>query len=209
LNLSAWVLVGAACGALCGLFFGEYAAVMEPVGGVYVALLQMAVFPFLVSSLLHGLGSLRPATALKLLRAGWPAFVLAWGGTLAAMWLLAQAVPEARPPIEVTADEGKAGSQLVSLLIPANPFADLTRNYVPAIVVFCLFYGIAIQRIENKQSVLSGLEIVKRASVTIWGWVVSMAPLGYSRSLRILPGRRGLSFLAASSCISGSSSPAP
>jgi proton glutamate symport protein len=178
LNLSTLVLVGAASGALCGLFFGEYAAVMEPVGGVYVALLQMAVFPFLVSSLLHGLGSLRPAPALKLLRAGWPAFVLAWGGTLAAMWLLAQAVPEARPPIEVTADEGKASSQLVSLLIPANPFADLTRNYVPAIVVFCLFYGIAIQRIENKQSVLSGLEVVKRASVTIWGWVVSMAPLG-------------------------------
>ena len=80
------------------------------------------------------------ATALKLLRAGWPAFVVAWGGTLAAMWLLAQAIPEARPPIEVTADQGKAGSQLVSLLIPANLFADLTRNYVPAIVVFSLFY---------------------------------------------------------------------
>jgi proton glutamate symport protein len=178
LNLSAWVLVGATCGALCGLLFGDYAAVVKPVGGVYVALLQMAVFPFLIGSLLHGLGSLRPATALKLFRAGWPVFVLAWGGTLAAMWLLARAIPEARPPIEVTADEAKAGSQLVSLLVPANPFADLTRNYVPAIVVFCLFYGIAIQRIENKQSVLGGLEVIKRASVTIWGWVVSLAPLG-------------------------------
>jgi Na+/H+-dicarboxylate symporter len=44
-NLSAWVIVGAAAGALCGMFFGEYAAVLEPVGGVYVALLQMVVFP--------------------------------------------------------------------------------------------------------------------------------------------------------------------
>jgi proton glutamate symport protein len=178
LNLSIWVLIGAACGAFCGLFFGEYAAAVEPLGGVYVALLQMAVFPFLVSSLLHGLGRLRPATALRLLRAGWPAFVIAWGGTLVAMWLLAQGIPEARPPIEVTADQDKAGSQLLSLLLPANPFADLTRNYVPAIVVFCLFYGIAIQRIENKQGILNALEVVKRASVMIWAWVVRMAPLG-------------------------------
>ena len=68
MNLSEWVLVGAASGALCGVFFGEYAAVVEPLGAVYVALLQMGIFPFLVSSLLHRLGSLRPATALKLLR---------------------------------------------------------------------------------------------------------------------------------------------
>jgi proton glutamate symport protein len=178
LNLSAWVLVGAAVGALCGLFFGEYAAVLEPIGGVYVALLEMVVFPFIVSSLLHGLGSLRSATALRLLRTGWPAFLLAWGGTLAALWLLAQAIPEARPPIVVTADRGQGASQLVSLLVPANPFTDLSRNYVPAIVVFCVFYGIAIQRIENKQGVLSGLEVVKQASVTIWKWVVRMAPVG-------------------------------
>jgi hypothetical protein len=45
---------------------------------------------------LHGLGSLRSATALRLLRAGWPAFLLAWGGTLAALWL-PQAIPQARP----------------------------------------------------------------------------------------------------------------
>jgi proton glutamate symport protein len=178
LNLSTWVLVGAALGALCGLFFGEYAAVLEPLGEVYVALLEMAVFPFLVSSLLHGLGSLRSATALRLLRAGWPAFILAWGGTLTALWLLAQAIPAARSPIEVVADQEKAASRLISLLAPANPFADLTRNYVPAIVVFCLFYGIAIQRIENKQGILSGLEVVKRASVTIWGWIVRASPLG-------------------------------
>jgi proton glutamate symport protein len=178
LNLSAWVLVGAASGALCGVFFGEYAAVVEPLGAVYVALLQMGIFPFLISSLLHGLGSLRPATALKLLRSGWLAFVVAWGGTLLAMWLLAQVIPDARPPIEVTANQGKAASQLVSLLVPANPFTDFTRNYVPAIVVFCLFYGIAIQRIENKQGVLSALAIVKSASVTIWGWVVRIAPVG-------------------------------
>jgi len=177
-NLSAWVIVGALLGALCGVFFGEYAAVFQPLGDVYVALLQMAVFPFIVSSLLHGLGSLRPTTALKLLRSSWPVFLAAWGGTLAALWLLAQAVPSGRSPIVVTAGQGYSAAQLVALLIPANPFADLTRSYVPAIVVFSVFYGIAMQRIENKQGLLTGLEVIRRASVTIWSWVVRLAPLG-------------------------------
>jgi len=77
-NLSAWVIVGAAAGVLCGMFFGEYAAVLEPLGGVYVALLQMVVFPFILTSLLHGLGSMRSATALRLLRSGW--LLSPWGG---------------------------------------------------------------------------------------------------------------------------------
>ena len=68
------------------------------------------------------------------------------------MWLLAQVIPDARPPIEATADQGKAASQLVSLLVPANPFTDFTRNYVPAIVVFCFFYGIAIQRTKTSKT---------------------------------------------------------
>jgi proton glutamate symport protein len=151
-NLSAWVILGAALGTLCGLFFGEDAAIVEPLGAVYVALLQMVVFPFVLTSLLHGLGSLRSATALRLLRSGWLLFVLAWGGTLAAMWLLAQAVPAGRPPIVVTAGQDRLAARLVSLLIPANPFADLARNYVPAIVVFSVLYGIAMQRSRRRKA---------------------------------------------------------
>jgi proton glutamate symport protein len=204
-NLSTWVIVGAVSGALCGVFFGEYAAVVEPIGAVYVALLEVAVFPFIVSSLLHGLGSLRAATALRLLRSGGSLFVLAWGGTLAAMWLLAQAIPEARPPIVVTADQGQRASQLVSLLIPANPFADLSQNYVPAIVVFCVFYGIAIQRIESKQSVLSALEVIKSATITIWGGWCTWRLWAFSLCSRTSPGRSGWSFSEASSSISSCS----
>jgi proton glutamate symport protein len=49
---------------------------------------------------------------------------------------------------------------------------------VPAIVVFCVIYGIAIQSSKQKDGLLGALEVVKKASVTIWGWVVKMAPFG-------------------------------
>lgn len=177
-NLS-WRILGAAlAGAGVGVFFGESASALAPIGAVYIALLQMAVFPFLVSSLLHGLGSMNPAMAWKLFRSCWPVFVLAWAGTLAALAMVAWAIPEARPPLVITGQEGEGAARWVSLLVPANPFSDLTKNYVPAIVVFCVIYGIAIQSSKEKGGLLSALEVIRKASITIWGWVVKMAPLG-------------------------------
>ncbi len=177
-NLSVWVILGALLGILCGVFFGPYATVLEPIGSVYVMLLQMAVFPFVISSLIHGLGSLSPTIALRLLKSGALFFVIAWGGVFVALWVLAQAIPEARPPVVVRPGGGAKIFELISLLIPSNPFADLTSNYVPAIVVFSVFYGIAIQGLKSKQSLLETVDVIRRASATIWRWVVRIAPFG-------------------------------
>jgi Na+/H+-dicarboxylate symporter/ABC-type amino acid transport substrate-binding protein len=178
INLSIWVIIGALLGILCGAFFGQYAAVLEPIGATYVMLLQMVVFPFLVSSLLHGLGSLTPATAWRLFKSGAPFFLLAWVVVFAALFLLTQAIPESRPPVVLEPGEGQGVAAFIALLVPSNPFIALTQNYVPAIVIFCIFYGIAIQGVAKKQSLLELLDAFRKASITIWGWVVKIAPFG-------------------------------
>lgn len=177
-KLSRRILIGATAGILVGVFFGEYASVLEPIGGVYIALLQMVVFPFLISSLLHGLGSMSPAMAARLLRRGLPVFVLAWVVVVLALWAASLAIPPAPPPVVVMAGATDEVSRIISLLIPANPFTDLTQNYVPAIVIFCVIYGIAIQSQKNKESLLGIFDVIKRASIAIWGWVIQLAPLG-------------------------------
>ena len=136
--------------------------------GLYVVLLEMVVFPFIVSSCCMGSAACVPPRRSGCCeRAGQHS-----SSRGAAHWPLCGCCLKQflRPvrPLVVTADRGQGASQLVSLLVPANPFADLSRNCVPAIVAFCVFYGIAIVRIENKQGILSGLEVVKHASVTIW-----------------------------------------
>ena len=63
-QLSVWpVAIGGAIGILVGLFLGDYAHLIRPVGEVYVLLLEVAVYPYLICSLLHGLGSMAPAQA--------------------------------------------------------------------------------------------------------------------------------------------------
>jgi len=58
--------------------FGESCAILSPIGFAYVGLLQAAVYPYLICSLLHGLGSLEPGKAWRLFKSGWLFYVAAW-----------------------------------------------------------------------------------------------------------------------------------
>lgn len=66
LGPSARILVGLAAGVAVGLFFGERAALLQPVADVYIRAMQMTVLPYLVLTLIGGLGQLDHATARRL-----------------------------------------------------------------------------------------------------------------------------------------------
>ena len=65
------VFIGGALGMLLGVFVGDYARFLQPIGQLYVMLLEVAVYPYLICSLLHGLGSMSPRQEWKLFTSGW------------------------------------------------------------------------------------------------------------------------------------------
>ena len=87
MTLAGWIGVGAACGLVTGFFGGASCSILEPVGKAYVMLLESVVYPYLISSLIHGLGRLSPRTALNLLKKSWPFYLAAWLGTLGIIYL--------------------------------------------------------------------------------------------------------------------------
>lgn len=178
-GMASLVLSGAFLGILTGLFFGDSAALLQPVGEAYIMLLQSAVFPYLITSLLHGLGRLHPGTARKLFARSWFILLLLWAGTYAALILLGRSLPglPAAASIDPTAAT-EPSAKILQILLPANFFADVANNYVPAVIIFSLLYGVAIQRFDKKESLLSVLEVLKNASVSILTWVVKLAPIG-------------------------------
>src|SRR5882724_2564988 len=133
-RLPLWVLVGAVLGILAGVVLGQRTAVLEPLGTAYAMMLEIAVFPYLLCSLLHGLGRLTPATAGRLFAVSWGLYLLLWGLTLATIWLLARAIPPPSPPTQLTAETFAGHLDFLQRLIPSNLFAALGRNYVPAVV---------------------------------------------------------------------------
>jgi Na+/H+-dicarboxylate symporter len=172
------ILLGAILGIACGLFFGERAAFLQPIGDAYGAMLQIPVYPYLLCSLMYGLGRLTSTAARQLLGATWIPFLFLWIVTLATIWALAHAIPPTPPPLSLMAADLHERAGIMELLIPSNPFAALRKNYVPAVAIFAVIYGIALQGAQQKQTLLEIFDAVKTASVKIWGWIVRLAPFG-------------------------------
>jgi proton glutamate symport protein len=172
------IVLGAVLGITAGIVLGDRAAILQPIGDAYGAMLQIAVFPYLLCSLMYSLGRLTPARAQRLLRAGWAPFVFLWILTFATIWVLAYAIPATHAPYSLTASALHDRSNLMELLIPSNPFSALRKNYVPAVVIFAIIYGVAFQGVTKKQTLLEIFDAVKIASVKIWGWIVRLAPFG-------------------------------
>jgi len=177
-KLAARVLAGAVLGILTGLVIGDYAAYLEFLGKAYVQLLAMCVYPYLVASLLHGLGKMDSPTAKLMLKRGWFIFVLAWVIILAAMMLLSLVFPKPLAPVAIVNNAASRNVDFVSIFVPGNIFSDISRNYIPAVVAFTLLYGVAMQKVSHKDTLLDLMETVKSASLTIWNWVVLVAPIG-------------------------------
>jgi proton glutamate symport protein len=178
ISLPVWVVLGALAGIVAGVALGQRTAVLQPFGSAYAMMLQIAVYPYLICVLICGLGRLTPAMARRLLGAGWGVCLFLWCVTLAAIWLLALAIPSTPAPSVLMPAAAQGAGEFLKLLIPANPIEALGRNYVPATVVFAFVYGIAIQKIERKAALFEVLEAIQVASVTIWGWIVRFAPIG-------------------------------
>ena len=77
-SLSTWILIGILLGVGVGLFFGEPAAALQPLGDAFIRLLQMTILPYMVVALIAGLGKLTMADARLLALRGGAVMVLFW-----------------------------------------------------------------------------------------------------------------------------------
>ena len=81
LGLSGQVLVGLVLGIASGVFFGEAAAKVQIVGDAFIRLLQMTVVPYVLVSLVRGLGGLDADMARRIGLRG--------GGMILILWAVA------------------------------------------------------------------------------------------------------------------------
>jgi Na+/H+-dicarboxylate symporter/ABC-type amino acid transport substrate-binding protein len=179
ISLSTQILIGLTLGFLVGLFFGDKASVFAIVGKAYVGLIQMSILPYMVVSLMLGIGSLSYEKAGKLAITG--------GIVLVASWLMAFAIvflmPLAFPSIEAGSFFSTSLVEItevdfIDLYIPVNPFSSMARTVVPAAAVFSIAFGIALIGVENKQSLLDILAATSKTLSRIAMMVVKLTPIG-------------------------------
>jgi len=180
LSLATQVLIGFFVGVASGLFFGELIAPVGVVGDAFIRLLQMTVLPYVVVSLILGLGRLSAGDAGRLIRRAGALLLLLWVVALAFVLVMPQAYPkwESSSYFSTGLVEPAPDLDLVRLFIPANPFDSLASGIVPATVIFSLALGAALIGMKEKQPILDSLSILSTALSRVAKFVVRLAPLG-------------------------------
>ena len=181
--LPLFVLIGAGLGLLIGFYDPDLAGQIEPVGTVYVRLMEVIVLPYLMSSLVLGLGSLSRETALRLFRKSWLTYLSLWGVCFGLLLTVALTVPRIVRPVVINYSDDLQTDQtnqltLVDLLVPNNLFEALTNNYIPSIVLIGIIFGVAVQGINQRTEFLATLTVIRTACIRIWQWIVYLAPIG-------------------------------
>jgi Na+/H+-dicarboxylate symporter len=180
LSLSTMILIGLGLGIACGIFFGEYCGFLSIIGDAFIQLLQMTILPYIIASLILGIGGLSYKQAKLLALKGGIVLLLFWAISFTMILLMPLSFPQWKtasffstslvsPPKEV---------DFLKLYIPSNPFWSLANNVVPAVVFFSILAGIALIGIKEKDSLIQGLRAVSGALIRMTNIVVKLTPIG-------------------------------
>ena len=179
MSLSAKIFLGLGLGIATGIFLGEIAAPLKAVGAAYVQLLQMAVLPYIMITLMSGLGKLKYAEAVRLsLRVG-SLLVLIWALTFAVLYILPLSFPNWQSASFFSSTLIDPPQRFNFLeFIPSNPFHSMANNIVPAVVLFSIAVGLALMGIEGKAALIAAFDILEEALKRVTKFIARLTPLG-------------------------------
>ncbi|HZT78298.1 MAG TPA: cation:dicarboxylase symporter family transporter [Vicinamibacterales bacterium] len=199
MSLTVRVLVGLVAGFLIGLVApASVAAVLAPVGALFINLIRVTVFPLVVSMLVASIGAIASSRALG--RAGVRAIVMAvtllavaaTASALVAAPVLARvqidrAAAQALQPSAPTAPsahpapagDSRAAQWLVDL-VPANVFRSVADDAMLPVVVFAVLFALALARVrdERRTPVLHVVEGIAEAMQRLVSAILDLAPYG-------------------------------
>jgi Na+/H+-dicarboxylate symporter len=180
MSLSTQVLIGLVAGLVLGVFFGELVGFLNIAGKAFILLLQMTVLPYIVVSLIGGLGRLSFSDARSLAVGAGLILLTLWGIVLAIIVLMPFAFPEwvSASFFSTSLIEVPEPFDFLGLYIPANPFHSLANTIVPAVVLFSAAVGIALIGIKNKKALIDLLDILSDIFMRITQFVAGLAPYG-------------------------------
>ncbi|MGF1875944.1 dicarboxylate/amino acid:cation symporter [Photobacterium frigidiphilum] len=179
-------------GTIVGAMMGHSASMFAPLGSIFIHLIKMLVIPLVAVAIISGaagLGSSHSAGKVGLTTLGFFAFTSAVAVALA---LVMGEVFQPGVGIDLTgvegmfsnayAEKGDLPSFWATLLgmIPTNVFQSLNEANILQILVFCLFFGVAVSKLEKERRdpLINGVNAIVDAMVWMINVVMKIAPLG-------------------------------
>lgn len=191
-NIGVQVVIAMVVGTLVGAFMGESAAMFAPLGAIFINLIKMLVIPLVAVALISGaagLGNSTNAGKVGVTTLGFFALTSALAVTLA---LVMGELFQPGIGIDTSGVEGMFSSEYaakgelpsfwatVTGMIPTNVFQSLNDANILQILVFCLFFGIALskQAKAKREPILNGVNCIVDSMVWMINKVMLIAPIG-------------------------------
>jgi Na+/H+-dicarboxylate symporter len=216
------ILIGLVLGALAGLGLDAYdsavavkiADAIQPFGRLWLNALQMTVVPLVFALMVVGVNAARDAAASgRIARRALVVFVvlLALGVTVAAVAApllfelfprqpaLTAALGGTVAPQASAAAQGIGWADWLSGIVPGNALMAAAQSAMLPLVVFALFFGFALSRIEanRREAMVAFFQAIADAMIVIVRWVLWAAPVGVFALILAVCARAGMRMLGA------------
>lgn len=179
-SLTFRIITGLVLGVLTGLFFGEEAASLNLIADIWIGLMQMTILPYVIVSLIVGLGQLDSVLARQLAIRGGLLMLVFWGIALLVVTVMPMSFPVFENASFYSSQASEAATQFnpIDLYIPKNPFHSMANTVIPAVVIFSSAVGVALIGMKEKAALIGSLSTFLEALGRVTRFVVGMTPIG-------------------------------
>lgn len=215
------VMLGLALGAVIGLVLAwsdtslatKVAAMVQPIGKLWLNALQMTVVPLVLALVIIGVTTASDtASSGRTARRALLVFVilLSFGSFFTALAAPALLSLVPRDPALAQALSGPteaaaavaastSWSDALTAIIPSNAIAAAAQSAMLPLIVFALFFGFALTRIEKprRDLVVDFFQAIADAMIVIVRWVLWAAPVGVFALVLAVCAQSGLSMVSA------------
>jgi Na+/H+-dicarboxylate symporter len=196
------ILIGLTLGVVVGIIFGPKAAVLKPIGTIFLNLITMIIPLLVLSSMTVGITSIHDPK--KLGRVGLTTLSLYVITTVIAICIGLSIIYLFKPGeglgLEYDRSTERTGSlhitEILLSIFPTNPIQSLAEGNVLQIITFSVFLGIAIIFTGKKgQALLSVLESLSDVMYRLTGIVMQFSPYGVFAIMAWVSGTFGITIL--------------
>ncbi|WP_221075484.1 dicarboxylate/amino acid:cation symporter [Agarivorans aestuarii] len=191
-NIGVQVVIAMIIGTVVGAVMGEQAAIFAPLGAIFIHLIKMLVIPLIGVSIISGAANLGNSPAAGKIGISTFGFFMATSAVAVALALVMGSLFQPGTGLDLSqasdmfsneyADKGGVPGVMETVIgmIPENIFASLMDANILQIMVFCLFFGIALSKQPSDKTapIMSGLDTIIRAFIWMINIVMLIAPLG-------------------------------
>ena len=201
------IFIGLLLGIAVGYLWPSFGVAIKPLADAFLRMIKMIIAPLLFSTLVVGIAGTGDMKAMG--RIGLKAIVYFEAATTIALFLGLLLVNTFKPgaglALPIGADTLAAAAMVQSQqhawdillhMFPTSVVDSMARGDILQVVIFSLFFGIALAAIGPKgQPVLDVLDSTAQAMFTFTGYVMAFAPIGVFAAIAATVGGKGLGIL--------------